>query len=105
MIPAQTQTLKADTQTIQLYIIFTFNPSCDVQEVALVVSSQVSRVQPAVLVQSLCGFVSHVQVAHEDVTTPETDLSVPVLVWVLQLHFTAWHHLSTAGQTNHESET
>lgn len=91
---------------VLLYITFvTFDPSCDVQEVVLVVSSQVSWVQPAVLVESLCGFVGHVQVAHEDVSTPETNLSVPVFIWILQLHLAAWHHLSTAGRTNHKSIT
>lgn len=80
----------------------TFDPSCDVQELLLVVSPQVSRVQPAVLVKSLCCFVGHVQVAHEDVTTPETDLSVPVCVWILQLCLAAWHHLPTAGDTNQQ---
>lgn len=67
----------------------TFNPSCDVHEVVLIEPSQVSRAQPAVLVKSLLGFVRHVQVAHEHVPTPETDLSAPVFVWFVQLHLAA----------------
>lgn len=76
----------------------TLDPPCDVQELVLVVFPQISRVQPAVLVQSLGRFVRHVQVAHEDVPTPETDLSVPLLVGVLQLRLAARHHLSTAAE-------
>ena len=83
----------------------TLDPSCDVQELVLVVLPQVSGVQPAALVQGLCGFVGHVQVAHEDVPTPEADLSVPVGIWVLQLGLAAGHHLPTAGNTNPESTT
>ncbi|KAF3851365.1 hypothetical protein F7725_013137 [Dissostichus mawsoni] len=80
----------------------TFDPSCDEEEVILVVSSQISRVQPAVLVEGLCCFVRHVQVAHEHVATPETYLSTPVLIRVLQLCLGAWHHLSTAGESKNK---
>ena len=81
----------------------TLDPSCDVQEVMLVVFSQISRVQPAILVKSLCCFIGHVQVTHEDVSTPETYLSIPVLIRVVQFRLAAWHHLPTAGKTSHKS--
>lgn len=73
----------------------TFDPPSDVQEVFLVKFPQVSRVQPAVLIKSFFCFVRHVQVTHEDIATPETHLSVPFLIWVIQFYFTAWNHFST----------
>lgn len=82
----------------------TFDPSCDVQEVVLIMLPQVSGAQPALLIQRLLCFVGHVQVAHEDVTTPETDLSVPVRVQIHQLRPAARHHLPTAAnQTSNTS--
>ena len=76
----------------------TFDSSCDVEEAMLVVSSQISRVQPPVLVNGLGCFVRRVQVAHKDVPTPETNLSISVLILVVQFCLAAWHHFSTAGK-------
>lgn len=76
----------------------TFDPPGDVQEVALVVLPQISRVQPAVLVDGLRGFLRHVQVAHEDVAAPETNLSAAVGVGLVQLGLTTRHHLAAAGE-------
>lgn len=69
---------------------------CDEQEVVLVVLAQVSRVQPALLVQGLLSLFWLIQVAHEHMTPPETDLTIPILVWLVQLGLAANHHLSTA---------
>lgn len=58
--------------------------------------AEVTRVQPAICVQSLFGFIGHVQIAHEHMTTPETNLSIAIRVRVEDLRLTAWKYLSTA---------
>lgn len=77
-------------------MVITFNASGDEQEVVLVVFPEVTRVQPAICIQSLFGFIGHVQVAHEHMTTPETNLSIAISVRVEDLRLTAWNYLSTA---------
>lgn len=82
----------------------TFDSSCDVQEVAVVVLPQVSRVQPTVLVDGLGGFVRHVQVAHEDVAAPEANLPATVRVGLVQLRLATGHHLAAAAETQIDNE-
>lgn len=77
-------------------MVITFNASGDKQEVILVVFSEVTRVQPAICIQSLFGFIGHIQVAHEHMTAPETNLSIAIGIRVKDLRLAAWNYLSTA---------
>ena len=55
--------------------------------------------QPALCVERLLRLVGHVEVTHEDVTAPEADLSVALLVWVVQLCLAPGElFTTTAGQ-------
>lgn len=56
----------------------TFNPARDVQKAIVVMFAEVSRVQPSLRIQSLFRLLRHVEVSHEHVSPPETDLSIPV---------------------------
>lgn len=78
----------------------TFDASCDEEEIFFVMFAQISRVQPALRVQSLRRFIRHVQVAHEYVTTPEADFSVPLFIWIENLCLAARDDLPTAAEKN-----
>lgn len=58
--------------------------------------AQVTRVQPALRVQRLLRLVGHIEVTHKDVASPEADLAVSLLVFVVQLCFAPWE-LDTAA--------
>lgn len=52
--------------------------------------------QPAVCIHGLLCHLSHVEVTHEDVSTPEADFTDSLLVWVIKLGLAAWDLLTTA---------
>lgn len=57
--------------------------------------------QPALCIESLLCLVGHVEVTHEDVTAPEADLTVSLLVRVVQLRLAARDlFTTTAGRNN-----
>lgn len=57
--------------------------------------------QPALCIESLLCFVGHVEVTHEDVAAPEADLTVSLLVRVVQLRLAPWDlYTTTAGQNS-----
>lgn len=63
--------------------------------------AQVTGVQPALGVESALCLVGHVEVTHEDMTAPEADLTVSILVRVVQLRLAPWNLFTTAtGQNN-----
>lgn len=78
----------------------TFNSPSDEEEPVFVAFAQVARVQPALGIQSLLRLVGHVEVTHEDVAAPEADLTVPVLVWVVQLRLASWDLFTAAAAQN-----
>ena len=53
----------------------TFDPSGDEKESILILSSDVTRVEPAITVDSLPGLLFVVKVAHKHMTPTQTDLS------------------------------
>lgn len=89
----------------ECFLQLTFNSSSDEEESVLVVFAQVTRVQPALCIQSLLRLVGHVEVAHEDVATPEADLTVSLLIGVVQLCLATWEFLTTAAGQNKISLT
>lgn len=76
----------------------TFDSPSDEEESLLVVFAQVTRVQPALFIQSIFRLVGHVKVPHEDVATPEADFTISLLVWVVQLCFAPWDLFTTAAK-------
>lgn len=57
--------------------------------------------QPALRIESLLRLVGHVEVTHEDVAAPEADLSVSLLVRVVQLRLAPRDlFTTTAGQND-----
>lgn len=85
------------------FLQLTFNSSRDEEESVLVVFAQVTRVQPALCIRSLLRLVGQVEVTHEDVATPEADLTVSLLVGVVQLCLAPWELLTTAAAQNNIS--
>lgn len=78
----------------------TFDSSGDEEESVLVMFAQVTGVQPALGIESLLGLVGHVEVTHEDVTAPEADLAISLLVRVVQLRLAPWNLFTTTTVQN-----
>lgn len=55
--------------------------------------------QPALCIKSLLRLVGHVEVTHEDVTAPEADFAVSLLIRVVQLRLAPWDLFTTTERT------
>lgn len=76
----------------------TFNSPRDEEEALLIMFAQVTRVQPAIFIQSLLRLVGHIKVTHEYMATPKADFTVSFLIGVVQLCFAPWDLLSTTAK-------
>lgn len=56
--------------------------------------------QPALCIESLLRLIGHVEVTHEDVTPPEADLAISLLVRVVELRLAPWDLFTTATGQN-----
>jgi len=61
----------------------TFDPARNVQEAIRILTPDVASVQPTVVVDCFFGFLGHVQVSHEHLTTSHTDLTHSTLTHVI----------------------
>lgn len=62
--------------------------------------AQVPWMQPSFCIERLLCLFRHVEVTHEDVPTPEADLTVSFLVRVVQLCLAPWKLYATAAEHN-----
>lgn len=60
--------------TLRNYDLITFNPSSNVKKIFFISFAQVTRMQPAFVIQGFLGFILQVEIPHEDVPTPKAHL-------------------------------